>query len=185
MPYYDTVAHIFQQHIEHLSLSVDAIADITSNAASTASQTIISDRKLLVCGIGVDCAGATLLTELLRKGLLRERPTLPVVELTARNAEPLDGAVNWLGQQLTALGQPGDLAIVFASTMNPVDLEFLAAALTKRDMESVWIGSQGPGASLVFPGADIGTTLALCQASAICLAHLIDITTFGPLEELP
>lgn len=185
MLHYDTVAHFFQQHIEQVSLSVDAIADIAGTAAVAATEAIFAEQKLLICGIGADVAGATLLSELLRKGLLRERPALPVVELCARHAEPESGGISWLAQQITALGQAGDMAFVFAATLDREQLDFLASALNKREVNAVWIGSQGPGTSLAFPGATNAAALALSHASAICLAELIDVTAFGPLEDNP
>lgn len=183
MAHYELIARHFQHHIEHLSLSVDAMADILEQAADHVAHAIFAEQKLLCCGTGVDATGAMLLGELLRKGLVRERPTLPAVELCARSSEPVDGAINWLGQQITALGQPGDVAIVFASTLGPAELERLGGTLNRRQVKPVWIGAQGPGPSLTFPGANASTTLALSLASTVCLAEIIDIATFGPLEE--
>lgn len=185
MPHYETVAAFFQQHMEHLSLSVDAIADVTGNAAMAATEAIFAERKLFSCGVGVDVASAVAFSEFMRRGLKRERPALPVVELCTRHSEPLEGGVRWLGEQITALGQPGDMAILFSGTLQAADLDFLANALNKRQMNSVWIGAQGPGPSLVFPGADVSTVLTLSHASALCLAELIDVSTFGPLEDTP
>ena len=185
MQHYDTVAQFFHQHIEHLSLSVDAIADVASNTATRAAQTIFSEGKVMVCGAGADAAAAILLTDLLRSGVERERPVLPVVELCARHTQPLDGGVQWMSQQIAALGQPGDFAIVFASTLGTHQLDLLANAFLKRQVDAVWIGLQGPGLSLTFPGADASTALTLSTASAVCLATLIDINTFGPMEDSP
>lgn len=184
MDHYELVARFFHQHIEHASLSVDAIADVASNAAMQATEVLFDERKLFTCAAGVDSAAAILLTDLLRTGVLRERPALPVVELCARQAEPLDGAIGWLCQQLTALGQPGDMAVVFAAHLEPAAIDAIAATLDKRDVNALWIGTQGPGMSLVFPGADAPTRLSLCCASASCLAELIDLTAFGPMEDM-
>lgn len=183
MVHYDFVAQFFHQQIEQASLSVDAIADIAGNAAALASEALLSERKLFSCAVGADCAAATLLSELLRKGLVRERPALPVIELCARHSEPNDAGVTWLTQQLNALGQPGDVAVIFAGGLHPVDVERLANALGKRQVRTLWVGAQGPGPSLVFPGAPQSTVLSLSCASAACLAELIDITTFGPWED--
>ena len=180
---YDDLANFFRNYMEQLSLSVDDIADVTEAAAQLAAETIINEKKLIVCGIGPDAPNASLLAELLQQGLYRERPAIPAIELTSRHIVSLDPGVGWLSQQLTALGQPGDLTLLFATSLNQVDLEFLATALTKRNLESVWIGAQGPGASLAFSGIDRATALALSQNCAICLARLIDITLFGPLED--
>ena len=69
---YDDISTFFRGYIEQLSLSVDDIADVTGAAASLATQTIINEKKLMVCGVGPDAASAGLLTELLQQGLYRE-----------------------------------------------------------------------------------------------------------------
>ena len=183
--HYEITAQHFQPLIEHLSLSVDAIADVAGGAADNAVATLVSDSKLLCCGIGLDAPAASLLSALLRTGIARERPSLPVVDLSLASAEPLEGASNWLCQQIAALGQQGDMAFIFASQLPQSALENVQSALTKRAVKAVWVGAQGDGPSLTFPGASALINLSLSHASACCLAELIDITLFGPLEDAP
>ena len=181
--HYDDISAFFQGFMEQLSLSVDAIADVTEEAAVLAGQTVVAEQKLFVCGVGPDAPAAGLLCELLQQGIYRERPAIPAVELTARHMTHLDPGIGWVSQQLTALGQAGDMAVFFVSSANQVDMEFLAAAVAKRSMHALWIGTQGAGPSLPFAGADRASALALSQCTALCLARLIDSTLFGPLEE--
>lgn len=176
---YDRVAASFQNLIEQTTLSVDAIADVASAAAEQASQALLAERKLVVVAAGPDAAAAVCLMELLRKGLYRERPALPAVELIARHAEPQSAGVAWLCEQLQALGQPGDLVLVFAATLSADSVLDIATAAAQRECTTVWFGAQGPGASLVYPDASSDACLLLNQASAICLVELIDIQTFG------
>lgn len=183
MPFYDIVAKQFHQQIEQLSLSVDAIADIAATGAERAAKAIFAERKLFACGAGLDAASAVMLSELLREGLQRERPSLPVVELTARTAQGNEASINWIAGQLQALGQSGDFAVIFCTQLNATEIELLANALAQRQVRSIWLGNQGPGASLAFPDANTANRLALTHVSAICLAQLIDATVFGPLEE--
>ena len=93
---FDRVASFYQNHIEQISLSVDAVVAATSVAAEAAAATIFSERKLIICGLGLDAASATLLSELLRNGLAHERPALPTIELMSRFSTPKEGSVNWL-----------------------------------------------------------------------------------------
>ncbi|MDB4581772.1 hypothetical protein N9164_01335, partial [Draconibacterium sp.] len=72
---------------------------------------------------------------------------------------------------------------LFATSLNQVDLEFLSSSIAKRNLSSIWVGAQGTGPSLAFPGADRATALALSQCCSICLAKLIDISLFGTLED--
>ncbi len=180
--HYEATAHHFQQLIEQLSLSVDAIADIAGIAAEQVAEALVGEKKLFCCGVGIDASTATLMSTLLTCGVNRERPTLPAIELSTTTNQPDDGAIHWLTNRLGALGQPGDIAIIFASQLSTHSLEKLESTVNNRQCVAIWIGAQGRGPSLVFPGADPLITLSLCHASAACLAELIDIAMFGPLE---
>lgn len=182
--HYDNTARIFHSLIEQMSVSVDAIADIMGAAADGVVDGIFREQKVFCCGIGLDACTAMLLSELLRSGALRERPALPVVELTLLSAQPLTGAVQRLCDQLGALGQPGDWAVLFGTCLDDKRIAAIEAVLNKRQIAAVWIGAQGTGPSLTFPGTTATSALSLCQASAVCLAELIDITMFGPLEDI-
>lgn len=182
MLYFENVATHFQHHIEHLSLSVDSIAHILETTTERITATLLDEKKLFSCGIGVDAISAQLFCELMSQGLIRERPALPVIELASRRTTTPDGGLRWLQGQLQALGQPGDLAVMFIGTLPPAALADLATTLNKREVASVWIGAQGAGVSLYFPDTAPAINLSLCQASLMCLAELVDIHTFGPLE---
>jgi len=131
---FDRVASFYQNHIEQISLSVDAVVAATSVAAEAAAATIFSERKLIICGLGLDAASATLLSELLRNGLAHERPALPTIELMSRFSTPKEGSVNWLAQQLAVLGQPEDMAIIFACDLDATDAEVIANAAHRRSI---------------------------------------------------
>lgn len=182
--HYDHTAALFQSLIEHMSMSVDVIADITGSAATGLAECMSTEHKVFCCGIGLDACSATGFSELLRTGTLRERPALPVIELSILSAQPLTGAVQRLCDQLGALGQPGDWAVIFGVCLDGTSLAAIENVLNKRQITVIWIGAQGSGPSLTFPGTSTSTALSLCQASAFCLAELIDITLFGPLEDV-
>ena len=177
------VARQFHQQIEQLSLSVDAIADIAGNGADRAAEVIFADGKIFSCGASTDAARAVLFSDLLRQGLQRARPALPVVELSARDTKISEPSVTWIADQLRALGQHGDFAVIFCAQLSATEIELLANALDQRQVSAIWLGNQGPGPSLSFPGADPANRLALTFSSALCLAQLIDATIFGPLED--
>lgn len=182
--HYDHTAALFQSLIEQMSLSVDVIADIAGNAADGLAECMSTGHNVFCCGIGLDAASATLLSELLRTSTLRERPTLPVIELSIPSGPPLTGAAQRLCDQLGALGHPGDRAVVFGSCLDNGSLTAIENMLSKRQIAVIWIGTQGSGPSLTFPGTSTATALSLCQASAVCLAELIDLTLFGPMEDV-
>ena len=180
---FDRVASFYQNHIEQISLSVDAVVAATSVAAEAAAATIFSERKLIICGLGLDAASATLLSELLRNGLAHERPALPTIELISRFSIPKEGSVNWLAQQLAVLGQPEDMAIIFACDLDATDAEVIANAAHRRSIKTCWLGAEGPDICLSFDSDDPKVSLSMGHSAAICLADLIELAMFGPMEE--
>ena len=118
-------------------------------------------------------------------GCRADRPALPTIELISRFATPREGSVNWLSQQLTVLGQPQDMAIIFASELDPADVDLIFNAINKRSMNIFWIGAAGPHGHLCFDRCDPKVSLSLYHSAAICLADLIEVAMFGPMEEYP
>ena len=180
---YESTTAFFHKHLESLSLAVDDIAEVIEQTSAWAQNTLVAEGKVFSCSLGHGVSSAVAFTELLRQHPLRERPALPVIELSPRTGTAVTTATNWLSSQLVALGQPGDLAVIFASGLRETEIENVATALTKRSVNTVWVGSPGPGINITFPETDPLTILALTHACGVCIANAIDINTFGPLEE--
>ncbi len=182
MDHYNDVASFYAEYMEQLSLSVDSIADSAGRIAEIATATLFDDKRLFCIGVDIDAAAAISLIEQLRSGIYRERPVLPVIELTSRTAETRESGIQWCLQQLRALGHPGDAAIIFYSDSHSNDIDAFSATLAQRGVQAAWVGCPGPGLSLSFPGANLATRLALSQASAMSIAYLIDTLAFGPVD---
>ena len=161
---------------------VDEIAGPLASATELATAAILEDQKLLSIGLGADCASATAFASLLHQGVLRERPALPVVEIAEHQIESVNVGVNWTGQRIQALGQPGDVGFVFAASLNTADIQRLSQAAEQRQVQLIWFGNRGPGLNIGGSDEDIETRVALNMTLAICAARLIDIHTFGPME---
>ena len=183
MDFYPLISDFFQRHLETTSLAMDGLAEATGAAVEQAAEAILNERKLFSIGLGADCASATALASLLHRGVMRERPSLPVVELAEHHIESVETGVNWAGQQIQALGQQGDVAFVFAGALGEPEIQRLAVALEQRQVGAIWVGSRGPGLSMTVIDEDIETRLTLNGALAICLARLIDTYTFGPMGD--
>ena len=162
---------------------VDEIASPLASAAELATEAILDDQKLLSIGLGADCASATAFASLLHKGVFRERPALPVVEITEHHIETVSVGVSWAVQRIQALGQPGDVAFIFAALLSTGDIQRLSQVAEQRQMQLIWLGNLGPGLSINSNDKDVETRVTLNMTLAICVARLIDIHTFGPMEE--
>ncbi len=165
------------------SLSVDLINEVVGNVAEQVAQTILSDGKVFSIGLGPDSASAQALSSLMRWGILRERPSLPVIELIDHKTAPQDSDMLWPAEQLRALGQSGDFAVIFATSLKQTEIDRLSEVAFQRNVGLAWFAAEGPGFKLIFPDAQVEQRLVMNYASAICLARLIDICTFGPLED--
>ena len=183
MDAYPLIASFFQRHIESASLAVDDIAEVAGAAADIASQAILTEKKLFSIGLGADAASAIALTSLLQSGVLRERPSLPVLELAEYRIESAQTGINWLSQQLQALGQAGDVGIIFAANLSQSDIQRIQAVTEQRHIIPVWLGQRGPGLSLHSENDSVECRLALNHTIAIALARLIETNTFGPVED--
>lgn len=180
---YPLIASFFQRHIESASLAVDDIAEIAGAAADIAAQAILAEKKLFSIGLGADAASAIALTSLLQSGVLRERPSLPVLELAEYRIESALTGINWVSQQLQALGQAGDVGLIFVANLSQSDIQVMHVAIEQRQIIPVWLGQRGPGLSLHSEEDSIECRLMLNHAFAIALARLIETNTFGPVED--
>ena len=183
MDFYPLISDFFQRHLETTSLAIDGLAEVAGAAVEQAAEAILNERKLFSIGLGADCAGATALASLLHRDVLRERPSLPVVELAEHHIESAETGVYWAGQQIQALGQQGDVAFVFAATLGDQEIQRLAIPLEQREVGAIWVGNRGPGPSMMVVDQNIETRLTLNGALAICMARLIDTHTFGPMGD--
>ena len=180
---YPVIATFFQRHIEGASLAVDHIAEVAGAAADIASRAILAEKKLFGIGLGADAASAVALASLLQSGVLRERPSLPVLELAEYRIDSVQTSINWVSQRLQALGQTGDVAFVFAANLSQGEIQRIQAATEQRQVIPVWLGQRGPGLSLYSDEDSVECRLTLNHAIAICLARLIETHTFGPVED--
>ena len=90
MSNFDIVSKLFHEHIEYLSLSADAIADVCDTAAAHLANAIMSENKVFSVGVGLDASIALSFCQLIRDGVWLERPSLPIIELTAPEQNPLE-----------------------------------------------------------------------------------------------
>ena len=86
-------------------------------------------------------------------------------------------------QQIQALGQAGDVAIIFALALSESDIQRFHLSAEDRQVTAIWVGQRGPGLSISSGDETIESLLTLNYSIAICLARLIETYTFGPVED--
>jgi D-sedoheptulose 7-phosphate isomerase len=120
MDYYPIIAANFQDTIETIAMSVDDLATMIERGSQLMASALLADRKIIVCGNGVDAAVAQLFACNLLNRFEQDRPALPALSLAADNASVTAiaqaGAFNDIfSRQLRALGQPEDVLLCINS----------------------------------------------------------------------
>ena len=179
MSNFDIVSKLFHEHIEYLSLSADAIADVCDTAAAHLANAIVSEKKVFSIGVGLDASTAFSFCQLIRDGVWLERPSLPIIELTATRSEPSEAGVQWVSRELNSLGQPGDVAVIWGSQLTPDQVNTLSSAADQRNMQVFWVGTEGPTMSLSFTESDAQLRYSLSNITALTLARVTETHLFG------
>jgi D-sedoheptulose 7-phosphate isomerase len=194
MDQYQLVARNFQQAMEAISLSVDILAEPVQQSAVLLSSALLSDHKLFACGNGAGAVVAQLFSTYMANRYERERPGLPVLNLSA------DGAIlsaigsehnpaEVFSRQIRALGAPGDAMLAVDGPPNNLNLLRAVQAAHERDIKVVALCSdeQSALAALLEPGDSSLVVAATTPARIIelqvmvigCLCELIDSNLFG------
>lgn len=121
MDYYPIIAQSFQDTMETIAMSVDDLAGVIARGSQLMASALLSDRKIIVCGNGIDAALAQLLVCNLLNRFEQDRPALPALSLTMDSASVTaiaqSSAFNDIySRQLRALGQPDDVLLCINSS---------------------------------------------------------------------
>ena len=81
MDHYKIIAENFQNTIETIAMSVDTLAGTIEKGSQLMVEALLSDRKIIACGNGVDGALAQLFTCILLDRFEADRPALPALTL--------------------------------------------------------------------------------------------------------
>ncbi len=146
MDYYQIIADNFQSTIETIAMSVDDLADAIERGSQLMSTALLTDRKIIACGNGVDAALAQLFVCNLLNRFEQDRPALPAISLAADNASMTaiaqSGAFNDIfSRQLRALGQAGDVLLCISSFESASNLLRVVQMAQDREMSVVVMSS--------------------------------------------
>ncbi len=134
---YELIAGNFQDTLETVALSADALAAPIEKAGLLMAGTLLNDRKILACGNGPDNALAQLFASNLLGCFEQERPALPAMVLGAEGASLTAISAGGAGEDvyarpLRALAQPGDALVVICSGLPAPNV--LRAMKTAREL---------------------------------------------------
>ena len=197
MDYYQIIAERFQGTLESVAMSVDQLAGPIGQASELLTGSLLQDRKIIVCGSGVDAALAQLFTTCLMDSLDHERPALPALNISGDGASlsaigESEGNEARYSRQVQAMGQPGDtLLLINSGEAGPALAAALRAAL-ERDMQVALLTRSADrllppamptnGATVTVEATVPSRALEIHTMILLALCQLIEFGLFGPRE---
>lgn len=190
-----------QRIINHFSDSIKAKQNTLKNLCSSleyASQkiveTLVNDKKILVCGNGGSASDAQHFSSEMLNRFERERPALPAIALTTDTSTLTSIANDYhynqvFAKQLSALGQQGDLLLVYTSSGNSENIIQAINKAHEKQMEVIALTGK-EGGLLVSHLREFDIELRVSSNSTAriqevhllmthCLCDLIDHQLFG------
>ena len=187
MDYYRIIADNFQRTIDTIVMSVDPLAEVIERGGQLMAEALLADRKIIVCGNGVDAALAQLFTCNLLNRFDEDRPALPALTLGADSASVTAiaqsiGISEIFSRQLRALGQAGDVLLCINSSTGTDNLLRAVQIAQERNMGIVMMSNTGDSeiGSLMRPD-DVELRVDATQPARIVEIHTMVIHHFCEL----
>jgi D-sedoheptulose 7-phosphate isomerase len=193
MDLHQHVVEIFHHSIDSKMQALDEISSHIANCSELLVHSLLSEHKILCCGEGQSGALAQIFTSNLLNCFDYDRPSLPAVCLTSDattlTAITRDSSYHEIfSKQVRALGQAGDILLIFANGGSGATIQAIQAA-HDRDMLVVAAYNQDSSdiPSLLLP-EDYGLAITGNSPARIsetqlliinCLCELIDKQLFG------
>ena len=190
----DKIINHFTDSIQTQQESLASLCELIEIAGQRLVECLLNDRKILSCGNGRSAVSARLMSCLMVNQYERDRPSLPCITLAA-DAISLTAIANdyhfddIFAKPLRALGQSGDVLLVFSDTHSGSNLA--KAINSAHDKEIVVIaltGHQETKISSLLRETDIEIRVPSYSSTHIqevhimithCLCDLIDQQLFG------
>ena len=194
MNFYQRIAENFQSTIDTIAHSVDDLAEKIELASALAGRALLDDRKIIVCGNGVDAALGQLFVCNLLNRFEEDRPALPALALNADTASltaiAQDNSIHDIySRQLRALGQTGDVLLCISSSQGSSNLVRALHTAHERNMNVILLSnSQDNELTALVEPEDVELRVnALRQARVVelhtmsihSICELIDQALFG------
>lgn len=187
--------------INHFSDSLQIQQDTLANLGELiefASQRLVAallnDKKILTCGNGRSAAAAQVLSSAMLNQYERDRPSLPAIALTG-DAITLTAIANdyhfddVFAKQLRALGQSGDIMVVYSDGENSANIAKAVSTAHDKDISVIALtGNNGGMIAPLLHETDIEIRVVSTSSAHIqevhvlithCLCDLIDHQLFG------
>ena len=171
-----------------------SLCELIEYASQRLVNCLLNDKKILACGNGRSATSVQLLSSAMLNQFERDRPSLPVIALTTDTATLTAIANDYhfddvFAKQLRALGQSGDILIVYTDGANSSNIAKAIGAAHDKDISVIALtGNNGDTISQLLHETDIEIRVPSISKTRIqevqvlithCLCDLIDHQLFG------
>ncbi len=190
----DRIINHFSDSIKVQQDTMSYLTELIEHASLRLVTTLLNDKKILTCGNGRSATSAQLLSSAMLNQFERDRPSLPVIALTTDTATITAIANDFhfddiFSKQLRALGQSGDMLVVYTDGKNSTNIvKVITAAHDKEISVIAFTGNNGGLIAPFLQETDIEIRIPSNSTARIhethilitdCLCDLIDQQLFG------
>ncbi|MDD2738302.1 MAG: phosphoheptose isomerase [Methylomonas lenta] len=190
----DRIINHFSDSIQTKQDAMACLCELIEFASQKIVEALVNDKKVLTCGNGGSAGDAQHFSSEMLNRFERERPALPAIALSTDTSTITSIANDYhfdeiFAKQLRALGQPGDILLVYTSSGNSANL--IKAVNVAHDKEMIVIALSGKDGGVLAGAlneADIEIRVPSNSTARIqevhllishCLCDLIDHQLFG------
>ncbi len=190
----DRIINHFSDSIQTKQDAMASLCELIEFASQKIVEALVNDKKVLTCGNGGSAGDAQHFSSEMLNRFERERPALPAIALSTDTSTITSIANDYhydeiFAKQLRALGQPGDILLIYTSSGNSANLVKAAKVAHEKEMTVIALsGKDGGALAAVLRESDIEVRVPSWSTARIqevhllishCLCDLIDHQLFG------
>jgi len=190
----DRIINHFSDSIQTKQDSMASLCELIEFASQKIVESLVNDKKVLTCGNGGSAGDAQHFSSEMLNRYERERPALPAIALTTDTLTITSIANDYhfdevFTKQLRALGQAGDILLIYTSSGNSSNILSVAKAAHDKGLSVIALtGKDGGALAPLLNETDIEIRVPSESTARIqevhllvthCLCDLIDQQLFG------
>ncbi|MRX27439.1 phosphoheptose isomerase [Kangiella sp. HZ709] len=175
------IKDIFTESIQTKIAAADALPESIAQAGQIMVSALLAGNKILTCGNGGSAGDAQHFSSEMLNRFERERPSLPAIALTTDTGTLTSISNDYsfndiFSKQIRALGQAGDILLVFSTSGNSRNVINAMEAAVSKDMLIVGLtGKDGGEMAGLFGANDVEVRVPSNSTARIQEVHLVVI----------